>query len=718
MGKKLAEFLQGEQGVGLSKNLSAILIGIFAFQLSMFITGMVFKKSVLWLHIISIVLLIVTYVMFKDKAEDSAKSLGINLIKIGFVVFAASIINHLFLGGIGKINDPTLRESLSKVMLFADLAIVVGMFALLKNEKSQDLFEKIKESSTIEFLNGGEEEIKPGDAVLGTDVNTNKPVRLPLKDRYLHMLILGPTGSGKTSQTIIPMIHRDMQNPEMGITVIEPKGDLAEKIYAMAKYYGRKVEYFNPTLKDCPYFNPLYGDEADAIENIVTTFKMLGGSDSSQYFQDMNEVLLRNAMKVIKRLYGNDATLLHLETLTHNTGGEGERMVKEFMKLPASNETMVKENRDIALWFMQDYFTGAKGSKTATKTYEHTSGVRNQIMKLVSNKYLRRVLNPPQGHGSDIDFDKALEEGSIITISTAQGKLRDLGRFLGLFIILQLQASVFRRPGNENTRRGNMLYIDEFQVYANPGFEDMLTQGRSYRVASHLATQTRALIGRGGREGKDFLEVVSTNARNVVIYPGGSADDAKYYEALFGEEEQVAVQKGISRTKLSIWSMFAKFEPDTESIRESSEMKPKYTATDIMYQPFGRVFYRIIKNNSIQEPGISQIQYIPKELNDTLDQMVEEYNKQQLIDSPDEIDYSDTPKQIEQIPKNDVVEEVVVDDEVVDPLAILNEKQVASESNNADSQSDYIFIDEKDDKNKAKTQSNVIDLDDDEVFEF
>lgn len=493
---------------------------------------------------------------------------------------------------------------------------------------------------------------------------------------------------------------------------------MAEKIFAMAKYYGREVQYFNPTLKDCPYFNPLYGDETDSIENIVTTFKMLGGKESSQYFQDMNEVLLRNAMKVIKRLYGNDATLLHLETLIHNTGGEGEKMIKEFMKIPAKNETIVKENRDIAIWFLQDYFTGAKGSKTATKTYEHTSGIRNQVMKLVSNKYLRKVLNPPAGRGSDIDFDKALEEGTIITISTSQGKLRDLGRFLGYFIILQLQSAVFRRPGNENTRRGNMLYIDEFQVYANPGFEDMLTQGRSYRVASHLATQTRALIGRGGKDGRDFLEVVSTNARNLVIYPGGSADDAKYYEALFGEEEELKVQKGISQTKFSIWSLFSKFTPATESIRESTEMVARYSATDIMYQPFGRVFYRIIKNNSIQPPGISQIEYIPKELNDTLDRMVEEYNAAQLEeDTSSEIPMVSTTT----LDNPEHMEDVVGDDnDIVDPLVLIHEEESEQSSSNnkkQDKPDDYIFIDEGD-KNKAKTQSDVIDLEEGDVIEL
>lgn len=713
MFKKLAEFLQGEQGENISKNLNAILIGLFAFQISMFVSSMLFKKSILFVHVLTILLIVFTYLLFKDKAEDTAKNLGLTLVKIGVVIFFTAIANHLFIGGIEKILEPSLKESMSKVMMFTDLAIIVSVFALLKNEKVSEFSTQIKEASTIEWLSGGLEGIQPGDAVIGNDVDTKKPVRLPLKDRYLHMLILGPTGSGKTSQTIIPMIHRDIQNLDLGITVIEPKGDLAEKIYAMAKYYGREVEYFNPTLKDCPYFNPLYGDETDSIENIVTTFKMLGGSDSSQYFQDMNEVLLRNAMKVIKRLYGNDANLLHLETLIHNTGGEGEKMVKEFMKIPAENETIVKENRDIAIWFLQDYFTGAKGSRTATKTYEHTSGIRNQVMKLVSNKYLRKVLNPPLGHGSDIDFDKALEEGKVITIATAQGKLRDLGRFLGYFIILQLQSAVFRRPGNENTRRGNMLFIDEFQVYANPGFEDMLTQGRSYRVASHLATQTRALIGRGGQEGKDFLEVVSTNARNVIIYPGGSADDAKYYETLFGEEEEVKIQKGISQTKLSIWSMFAKFQPANESIRESSEMVAKYSATDIMYQPFGRIFYRLIKNNSIQSPGISQIEYIPWELNQTLDRMVEEYNAIQLEENitTEVLTTSSTTQSQSESTKD------VVDDDFVDPLALIEEDESETASSNKkkrDNQDDYIFIEEGD-TNKAKTQSDVIDLDDDVI---
>ena len=38
---------------------------------------------------------------------------------------------------------------------------------------------------------------------------------------------------------------------------------------------------------------------------LVTAFKMLN-PDSAQYFQDMNEQLLRNALKVLKRTKGNN----------------------------------------------------------------------------------------------------------------------------------------------------------------------------------------------------------------------------------------------------------------------------------------------------------------------------------------------------------------------------------------------------------------------------
>lgn len=624
MKASLEKALKNENIALLGKNITGIVLAVFAFQFSMFITTLLFKQSFLAIHIIALLLVVCAFAVLKEHAGEKELKMSSAIFKFALLIGVLAILDHFFISGIQSVEKAELRSSITTVMLVINFAIFIASFGFWKQDSIKEAYDLFLEKPLTDIFNN-EEDINVGDAVIGVEMEKKKSVVLPLKDRYLHMLVLGPTGSGKTSQTIIPMINRDMQNPELGITVMEPKGDLAEKVWAMAKHYGRDVQYFNPIMPDCPYFNPFYGDEGDAIENMAMTFKMLN-PDSPQFFLDMNENLVRKSLKVLKRLYKNDATLLHLDTLIHNTGGGGEKMIMEFSKIPAMTESIGKENSDIALWFMGDYFTGAKGSKTATKTYEHCSGVRSQVSKLTSNQYLRRVLNPPPGHGSDVDFDKALENGTVITIATAQGKLRELGRFLGYFLILQLQSSVFRRPGNEFTRKGNMLYIDEFQVYTNPGFEDMLTQGRSYRVASHLATQSRTLIGRGGQAGKDFLEVVSTNCRNVVVYPGGSPADNQYFAEYFGEIEEVRIDKGISRKK---FSLFYDGAAKTETMKETRETKALFSATDIQQRPFGQITYALMKNNSVQPPGVAEIEFIPRELNEILDNMVQEYNETQ-----------------------------------------------------------------------------------------
>ena len=243
-----------------------------------------------------------------------------------------------------------------------------------------------------------------------------------------------------------------------------------------------------------------------------------------------------------------------------------------------------------------------------------------------------------------IDFDKHLADGGIICISTAQGTLRDLGKYLGYFIILQLQSSVFRRPGNENTRRAHMLYIDEFQTYSNPGFSDMLTQGRSYRVASHLATQARAQMAMGGgKDGKNFVELVSTNARNIVLYPGCSKDDAEYYSKQFGEYEKTEVQIGKSyKTFNLLTGGLDKLGHPTETIREAKKMTAIFSPSDLIYRPFGEIVYCIIKKNSIQTPKVGQIEYIPRELNEELDKMVDKYIEEHLKSDDEDMPQTET----------------------------------------------------------------------------
>lgn len=634
------------------QHMFTALIATIIFQLCAFIVQFFLGESSFYLVLLLGVLPTVVYVFCKDKATDSHINIGNILIKVSLFLFVTMLTNHAFISLVNTVGAE--KGGFESLRLLTMLFLVVMAIVVFKNPKVEEAFRNMREESFFDKLlqaKGSEQKMKPGDIRMGVNKDTKKPVIWNFKDRFLHMLILGPTGSGKTSQTIIPFINQDIQNMEGGITVIEPKGDLAEKVYSMAEHYGRKAVYFNPILPNCPYFNPLFGKESDVIENMSTTFKMLS-ADSPQFFLDMNDTLIRNSLKVLKRLYGNKANLIEFSRLVQNSGGLGRKMIQQFSRLPAETPDIAKENADIAAWFLSDYFA------ERSKTYEHCSGLRSQISKIISNPHLRRVLNPPNGE-NDIDFDKHLEEGTVITISTAQGELQDLGKFLGYFVILQFQSAVFRRPGTENTRRAHFLYIDEFQTYANAGFANMLTQGRSYRVASHLATQNRALIGmNAGKDAKTFIELVSTNARNVVIYPGANAIDADYYSKQFGQVMKSTTQIGITRQKFNPLKGIKPMNYDSESIREVEKLEFRFTPTDIIYRPFGEITYCLIENNSVGEPGVANIEYIPRELNEKLDEMVEEYKKEafSMHDNPQ----SQLEMKVEQAPESVVPQEVVV----------------------------------------------------------
>lgn len=437
--------------------------------------------------------------------------------------------------------------------------------------------------------------VKPGDIIL-CDTSNGKNVIWPKQDRFLHMLVVGPLGCGKTSKTILPMILQDIQNPEWGLTVFDPTGDLALKVHMMAKSLGRKSILFDPTYKNCPKFNPLSGNETDVIENVCATFRMLN-PDSPQFFLDLNEQLLRNAIKVLKRLDksegadGKYATLIWLSRLLGNLGGQGRELVLNFSKISTNSKYEASENRDITQWFLNDYFP------ERSKIYGNTSGIRSQIAKLTSNVYLKDILNPDfeKGEKNEIDFAGLLANGGILCISTAQGQLRDLSKYLGYLFILSLQSSIARRSGTRQTRKPHSVYLDDFPTYSTPDFAYMLNQGRTHRVSYVLTAQSLAQIAiSGGKNGKNLLELILSKIRNFVLYPGLSKKDAQYYAEQFAN---------------------------------------RCTVDELIYgaatgERSGAITYSIVRDNALLPAGTGYANCISDELNNKLEAMIKKYNSQ------------------------------------------------------------------------------------------
>jgi len=95
-----------------------------------------------------------------------------------------------------------------------------------------------------------------------------------------------------------------------------------------------------------------------------------------------------------------------------------------------------------------------------------------------------------QSHTS-INFRSILDSGKVvlITLSTDFPLLTSL---LGSILISQLlMASLSRKDIPENQRRFFNLYIDEFQNFATPSMNKLLTESRKYHLSSVVSHQTR-----------------------------------------------------------------------------------------------------------------------------------------------------------------------------------------------------------------------------------
>lgn len=545
--------------------------------------------------------------------------------KIFIVCFVAGFIYSLFFLMQSDIGIDRSKMAVMPVAIFTGLT-AYGIY----------YDGQTKTKAAIEVLDSivTEEEKKGNmDVVLCRDNESRKPVAWLEVDRYLHLLLIGATGAGKTSQVLIPLLYQDIQKDNRSIIVLEPKGDLAEKTYAMATLMGKKAMYFNPVHPDCPSFNPFYGEEDVVVENMCRIFTALNKSNN-MYFQVMAENLLRYGLMVLKRLEKasinpktgiptKPATMVRFSNLIHNSNAEGVKMVTEFKKISNITALERKQNADIAAWFLDDYFV------VNSKTYENTSIVRAQFVRLTSNKYLRKVLNPESGQ-SDIRFDQILEDDIVLAIGTAQGLLQQLGAYLGYFIMLSYQAAVLRRGGTEATRKPNIFVCDEFQKYADIGFSDVLTQGRSYRVSAILATQSRKQItmNMDAHEGAAFLEVVSTNARNVILFPGASIDDVEYFSKKFGTVRRKQVSYSKSRPNMGFFHM-AGLNGGSNSESEREVEEAEHSVDSLEFKDFGQISYQLVKRNTLQRAREGTVEWIPRDINDKIDYLVSLYAEEQ-----------------------------------------------------------------------------------------
>jgi len=350
-----------------------------------------------------------------------------------------------------------------------------------------------------------------------------RPIFIGDDDRRRHMYVIGKTGTGK-SQLLEELVMQDI-NAGKGVAVIDPHGDLITGIMSrMPVSRAEDVIYFDPSDTERPMgFNMLEAVTEEqkhfVVTSIVGLMYKLYDPMKTGIIGPRFEHAIRNAMLTVMCEPGN--TFVEVVRILTDAA-----FVQEL--LPKVSDPIIRR-----------YWTDQIAQTADFHKSEVLDYIVSKFGRFVTNKLMRNIIGQSK---SSFDFRKVMDEGKILLVNLAKGKLgEENSNFLGLILVPRiLIAAMSRQEIPEKDRRDFYLYVDEFQNFATPDFAQILSEARKYRLNLVVANQ---FIGQMEEEVKN---AVFGNVGSVVAFRVG-VTDANYlqheFQPTFSETDLINIDK-------------------------------------------------------------------------------------------------------------------------------------------------------------------------------
>jgi len=349
-----------------------------------------------------------------------------------------------------------------------------------------------------------------------------RPIYIEEDDRRRHLYIIGKTGVGK-SEFLKSMILQDIKNGK-GVCFIDPHDTIEKLLPLIPPERAEDVIYFDPSDYERPMgLNMLeaYSEEQQhyVTTSIVGLMYKLYDPMKTGIIGPRFEHAIRNAMLTVMSEPGTTFVEV-VRCLTDS------RFVQEI--LPKVKDPVVRR-----------YWTDQIAKTADFHKSEVLDYIVSKFGRFVTNKMMRNIIGQSK---SSFDFRKCMDEGKILLINLAKGKIgEENSNFLGLVLVPKiLVAAMSRQDIPEEQRRDFYLYVDEFQNFATPDFAQILSEARKYRLNLCVANQ---FIGQMEEEVKN---AVFGNVGTLVAFRIG-VTDASYlqheFQPVFSESDLINIER-------------------------------------------------------------------------------------------------------------------------------------------------------------------------------
>lgn len=353
------------------------------------------------------------------------------------------------------------------------------------------------------------------------------PVHMPDSALEKHTLILGRTGTGK-STLIKQVIYHKMLLKARGedrtaIVVVDPHADLVRDILrvvpvgladqVMLLDLGRDDRIPAVNLMD----PQLFPDRDRCVDTIIQTLK--GVSDT---WGGRLQNILDNGLKALHEYNAHPETdrssmltLLDLNKLMED--GKVVGTGRDARAEPSAFQEHVLErvsDGHVRAWFKQ--FQNWPRDTRA----EALGPVVSRISGYAGNARAKVVLGQRE---STIVFSDVLRDGKIVLVSLASGTVgKEPAALMGGTVVSLLDSALREQEKLPPAMRSKCLLIaDEFQTITGTDWEGMLAEVRKYGCALMLATQSLAVLDKPERKLQDGI---MSNTACLVSYQISAKD--------------------------------------------------------------------------------------------------------------------------------------------------------------------------------------------------
>ena len=383
----------------------------------------------------------------------------------------------------------------------------------------------------------------------------NKPYNNDYLNKNFNLNMLSPASGKETlfkaylKKMVLGNLNGKTIFKDLGLTLMSPDYEVISHMTDVCHNFGFDYNMIDPSDINSIGLNPfVYDDPSKIAITISSALKAMYNDAHSEvedaYREDVAIQAIENLAILLKEMYPrmNEGSLPTIEDMLKMFTNFD--LVEKMCEILAHDEELkVKYSVQLA-YFRKNFYSNGSGRDDTEK---HIMASVTQLDNLLRLPGVKTILC---NRHHNLNFDNMLSDGQITFICTRRG---DLGasshKAFGLFFLIAMQNAVLRRPGGENNRVPNFLYIDEFPDFICKSTEAIFTMYRKYRVATTISAQNLAQLETPAAK-ENYKTTILSNCVNKIFTGNGTIEELQWWSSEFGKRREWTYTSDIDFEKM------------------------------------------------------------------------------------------------------------------------------------------------------------------------